>query len=122
MQLLLADAWERIIDILKVQLPVEFFGALKQTIMDATETFVEDLTDFEDLSRRQAFRPRLLITGNPGMGQVQLGPALLHALEGCFICNFDLGTLLSETSKVFSLKVEILCQSSHLKLPVFSYS
>jgi SpoVK/Ycf46/Vps4 family AAA+-type ATPase len=48
----------------------------------------------------RVFRPRMLIAGERGMGQTQLGQAVLHYLEGCQVCSFDLGSLMSETTRV----------------------
>ncbi len=45
-------------------------------------------------------RPRLLIYGPPGMGQSYLGPAALHHLEGFHVQSLDLGSLLSDSTRV----------------------
>lgn len=45
------------------------------------------------------FRPRLLIYGEPGMGQHYIGSAILHYLEGFHIQTFDIGTLLSDSAR-----------------------
>lgn len=50
-------------------------------------------TEFE---RSRIFRPRLLITGKPGMGQTYLASAILNHLEGVHVQNFDLATLLGD--------------------------
>eukprot|EP00189_Rhodosorus_marinus_P000780 CAMPEP_0113957968 /NCGR_PEP_ID=MMETSP0011_2-20120614/3078_1 /TAXON_ID=101924 /ORGANISM="Rhodosorus marinus" /LENGTH=1285 /DNA_ID=CAMNT_0000968617 /DNA_START=628 /DNA_END=4485 /DNA_ORIENTATION=+ /assembly_acc=CAM_ASM_000156 len=41
-------------------------------------------------------RPRLLVCGKPGMGQVQLAPAILHALEGCPVFGIGMTSLFSD--------------------------
>lgn len=48
----------------------------------------------------RTYRPRVLVSGNVGMGQTYLGPAILHHLEGFHVQNFDLGILLSDSSRV----------------------
>lgn len=46
------------------------------------------------------FRPRLLIRGKEGMGQQYLGAALLSKFEGLHVQNFDLPTLLKDSTRV----------------------
>lgn len=41
----------------------------------------------------QALRPRLLVYGVPGLGQAQLGPAILHYCEGCPVHAIDFPSL-----------------------------
>lgn len=48
----------------------------------------------------RTYRPRVLLAGPNGMGQTYLGPAILHHLEGFHIQNFDLGTLLGDSTGV----------------------
>lgn len=45
------------------------------------------------MSKHQALRPRLLICGVQGLGQAQLGPALLHWCEGCPVHAIDYPSL-----------------------------
>ncbi|KAK5715630.1 TAT-binding protein-like protein 7, AAA ATPase [Elasticomyces elasticus] len=45
------------------------------------------------------FRPRLLIHGVQGMGQQYLGAALLSKLEGVHVQNFDMATLMKDSSR-----------------------
>lgn len=56
------------------------YGAQKSSVLD-----------------RPVLRPRLLLCGSPGLGQSQLGPALLHFLEGCPVHAIDLPSLLSDS-------------------------
>jgi SpoVK/Ycf46/Vps4 family AAA+-type ATPase len=53
------------------------------------------------------FRPRLLIQGREGMGQQYLGAALLSKFEGLHVQNFDLPTLMKDSTRV-----------SHFDLPL----
>jgi len=46
------------------------------------------------------FRPRLLIRGLPGMGQQYLGAALLSKFEGLHVQNFDMATLMKDSTRV----------------------
>ncbi|OTB08324.1 hypothetical protein M426DRAFT_19002 [Hypoxylon sp. CI-4A] len=44
----------------------------------------------------RVYRPRLLICGMPGMGQVYISAAILHYLEGVHVQNFDLANILGD--------------------------
>ncbi len=48
----------------------------------------------------RVFRPRLLIHGVQGMGQQYLGAALLSKLEGVHVQNFDMATLMKDSTRV----------------------
>lgn len=50
----------------------------------------------QEFERSRIFRPRLLISGVPGMGQNYLAAAILHHLEGVHVQTLDLATLLGE--------------------------
>lgn len=45
-------------------------------------------------------RPRLAIHGPIGMGQAYVGAAALHHLEGVHVQSLDLGTLMSDSTRV----------------------
>ena len=45
-------------------------------------------------------RPRLVVYGQPGMGQGYIGAAALHYLEGYHIQTLDLGTLMGDSTRV----------------------
>ncbi|KAH8920741.1 AAA-domain-containing protein, partial [Atractiella rhizophila] len=47
----------------------------------------------------RVFRPRLLICGEPGMGQIYVSAAVLHHLEGYHVQSLDLGVLVSDSSR-----------------------
>ncbi|KAK9460269.1 uncharacterized protein V1516DRAFT_676178 [Lipomyces oligophaga] len=53
----------------------------------------------QDFESSRLFRPRILIAGSPGMGQEYLGAAVLQYLEGYHVQNFDLATLLSDSTR-----------------------
>ncbi|KAL2124028.1 hypothetical protein VTJ04DRAFT_393 [Mycothermus thermophilus] len=50
----------------------------------------------QEFERCRIFRPRLLISGAPGMGQNYLASAILHHLEGVHVQTLDLATLLGD--------------------------
>lgn len=53
-----------------------------------------------DFEASRIFRPRLLIRGVEGMGQQYLGAALLSKFEGLHVQNFDLATLIKDSTRV----------------------
>lgn len=81
----------------------------KKKITPLEEALLEDFNDKDGGFKRleaarefqtsRVFRPRLLVHGAPGMGQQYLGAAILHHLEGYHIQPFDLGTVLSDSTK-----------------------
>ncbi|GAA5838303.1 hypothetical protein JCM9279_003193 [Rhodotorula babjevae] len=67
--------------------------------------YVDDGSGFEKEKLMQAFeqlrvfRPRLVICGEPGMGQSYIGAAVLQHLEGFHVQTLDLATLVSDSSR-----------------------
>ncbi|KAE8448152.1 hypothetical protein EG329_009756 [Mollisiaceae sp. DMI_Dod_QoI] len=53
----------------------------------------------QDFEKSRVFRPRLLIGGEPGMGQAYLGGAILDHFEGLFVQSFDLPTIYSDSAR-----------------------
>lgn len=53
----------------------------------------------QEFERSRVFRPRLLIRGEPGMGQQYLASALLNHFEGLHVQAFDLPSLLSSSTQ-----------------------
>ena len=49
--------------------------------------------------KSRIFRPRLLVYGEPDMGQSYIGPAILHHLEKFNVQFFDLASLLGDSTK-----------------------
>lgn len=60
----------------------------------------------------RVYRPRLVVYGQPGMGQGYIGAAALHYLEGYHIQNLDLGTLVGDSTRVIFF--EFCPHSRHL--------
>lgn len=48
----------------------------------------------------RVYRPRVVIHGSVGMGQEFLGAAALHFLEGFHVQSLELGTLMSDSTRV----------------------
>lgn len=67
------------------------YGFLKETLQ-------------RDFEASRIFRPRLLIRGVEGMGQQYLGAAILSKFEGLHVQNFDLPTLLKDSTRVSSIR------------------
>jgi len=54
----------------------------------------------QEFEKSRVFRPRLLICGEPGMGQAYLGGGLLNHFEGLHVQSFDLPTIYSDSARV----------------------
>ncbi|GME37851.1 ATPase AAA+ type core [Neofusicoccum parvum] len=52
-----------------------------------------------DFDQVRVFRPRLLVRGYEGMGQQEIGAALLHKFENTHVQSFDLPSLLGDKDK-----------------------
>ncbi|RDW27639.1 hypothetical protein B0I72DRAFT_98780 [Yarrowia lipolytica] len=69
------------------------------------EEFPDEDGGFARIQRQKLFeksrtcRPKLLISGDTGMGQQYIGSALLHHLEGFHIQQLDLGSLYADSSR-----------------------
>jgi SpoVK/Ycf46/Vps4 family AAA+-type ATPase len=46
------------------------------------------------------YRPRIILHGPVGMGQNYVGPAALHHLEGYHVQSLELGSLMSDSTRV----------------------
>jgi len=55
------------------------------------------LTAFQTL---RVYRPRVVLHGSIGMGQGYVGAAVLHHLEGYHVQSLELGTLMSDSTRV----------------------
>jgi SpoVK/Ycf46/Vps4 family AAA+-type ATPase len=54
----------------------------------------------------RVYRPRVIIHGPVGMGQGYIGAAALHHLEGYHVQSLELGSLLSDSTRV---RLSLLC-------------
>jgi SpoVK/Ycf46/Vps4 family AAA+-type ATPase len=52
------------------------------------------------MENMRVYRPRILLHGPVGMGQNYVGPAALHYLDTFHVQSLDLGTLLSDSTRV----------------------
>ncbi|KXS97949.1 hypothetical protein AC578_3397 [Pseudocercospora eumusae] len=75
--------------------------ALEEAMYDDRddERGFEKETMQRDFEASRVFRPRLLIKGVEGMGQQYLGAALLSKFEGLHVQNFDLATLIKDSTR-----------------------
>jgi SpoVK/Ycf46/Vps4 family AAA+-type ATPase len=64
----------------------------------------------QDFEKSRVFRPRLLIGGEPGMGQAYLGGAILNHFEGLHVQSFDLPTIYSDSARVYVVSLTIYSQ------------
>jgi ATPase family AAA domain-containing protein 2 len=68
------------------------------------------------LETLRVYRPRVVLHGPVGMGQDYIGMAALHHLEGFHVQNLDLGTLLSDSTRVCLLVVSLQACSDYFPL------
>ena len=53
----------------------------------------------QSFEKMRVFRPRLLVHGQPDMGQSQIGAAMLQHLEGFHVQSLDVATLISDSAR-----------------------
>ncbi|KAK4193953.1 hypothetical protein QBC35DRAFT_371486 [Podospora australis] len=97
---LLKNQYKTIVNVLQ-----DIFPRAKKTtaLEEAMYEQIED-SDFgfgrevmhQEFERSRIYRPRLLISGFPGMGQNYLAAAILHHLEGVHIQSMDLASLIGD--------------------------
>ena len=63
-----------------------------------TRAFEKEMMQ-QDFDRSRVYRPRLLISGPPGMGQQYLAIAILHKFERLHVQSLDLPVLYSDTTR-----------------------
>lgn len=72
----------------------------------------------QEFEKSRVFRPRLLIGGEPGMGQAYIGGALLNHFEGLHVQSFDLPTIYSDSTRVIhSIHCLLLPSLTSFSLP-----
>ena len=101
---LLQSLLDRLIKTLEVLLPrPNTTTSLEEAIHESIEDEPDKAFAMEQTKKRfQAgiiFRPRMVIMGNPGMGQHYLAAAVLQHLEKVHLQVFDLATLLSDSAR-----------------------
>ncbi|KAG5363118.1 putative AAA domain-containing protein [Yarrowia sp. B02] len=103
----IAPLLQKTVDQLKDRLDTIVPRKKKLTALEEAlfEEFPDEDGGFARIQRQKLFeksrtcRPKLLITGDTGMGQQYIGSALLHHLEGFHIQQLDLGSLYSDSSR-----------------------
>jgi SpoVK/Ycf46/Vps4 family AAA+-type ATPase len=103
---LLRDQLKKIESILDSLIPIKKKTTALQEAM--YEQYDDDDQGFgretlqQEFEKSRVFRPRLLIGGEPGMGQAYLGGAILNHFEGLHVQSFDLPTIFSDSARVRS--------------------
>ncbi|KAL5530834.1 YTA7 [Sanghuangporus sanghuang] len=99
---LLEDTLERTKTVLEKAIPV----GKKRTALEEAEW--EDEDDEGALEREilmqkmetlRVYRPRVVLHGEPGLGQSYIGSAALHHLEGFHVQTLDLGSLMGDSTR-----------------------
>ncbi|KKY16443.1 putative aaa family [Diplodia seriata] len=80
--------------------PKKKLTALEEAQYDDRDDFGFERENIKrDFEQVRVFRPRLLIRGFEGMGQQEIGSALLHRFENMHVQSFDLPNLLGDRDK-----------------------
>ncbi|QSZ35162.1 hypothetical protein DSL72_008029 [Monilinia vaccinii-corymbosi] len=100
---LLRDQLKKIEEIVDDLIPVKKKTTALQEAMyeqyeDEDQGFGRE-TMQQEFEKSRVFRPRLLIGGEPGMGQAYLGGALLNHFEGLHVQSFDLPTIYADSAR-----------------------
>jgi SpoVK/Ycf46/Vps4 family AAA+-type ATPase len=101
---LLRDQLKEIEDIVDGLIPIKKKTTALQEAM--YEQYEDDDYGFgretlqQEFEKSRVFRPRLLISGEHGMGQAYLGGGLLNHFEGLHVQSFDLPTIYSDSARV----------------------
>ncbi|KAI1500706.1 hypothetical protein F5X99DRAFT_229533 [Biscogniauxia marginata] len=69
----------------------------------------------QEFESSRVFRPRLLISGMPGMGQSYINSAILHYFEGIHVQNFDLPTILGDVRPAEQVLVGLFAEVKRQK-------
>lgn len=114
---LLQDQFDKIVDLLKNILPnkpkiTALEEAMYEPYEDADHGFGRENLQ-QDFDKSRIFRPRLLITGVPGMGQGYIAAAVLHHFERVHVQNLDLATVLGD-GRVSSYPHYLHCSSADM--------
>ncbi|THH05437.1 hypothetical protein EW145_g4792 [Phellinidium pouzarii] len=96
------DVLQRVKEVVEKVLPL----GKKRTALEEAE--YEDEGDEGALEREillqkmemlRVYRPRIVLHGDAGMGQVYIGSAVLHHLEGYHVQTLDLGSLMGDSTR-----------------------
>lgn len=80
--------------------PKKKLTALEEAQYDDRDEFGFERENIKlDFEQVRVFRPRLLIRGFEGMGQQEIGSALLHRFDNMHVQSFDLSNLLGDRDK-----------------------
>ena len=115
---LLQDPLDKLREVVGKVLPV----SKKRTALEEAEW--EDVGGSEGALERELmmqsmetlriYRPRVVLHGPVGMGQSYVAAAALHHLEGYHIQSLDLGSLLSDSTRVCSTQPRFLLRRANV--------
>ncbi|KWU46723.1 AAA-domain-containing protein, partial [Rhodotorula sp. JG-1b] len=83
----------------KVLPPVKRVNVLEEAEFVEVDGGFEKEKMLQSFEQLRVFRPRLIVCGEPGMGQSYVGAAVLHHLEGFHVQTLDLATLVSDSTR-----------------------
>ncbi|EPY53323.1 ATPase with bromodomain protein [Schizosaccharomyces cryophilus OY26] len=98
---LLEDTLDRILSYLGRNMPIPPKVNILEEVMfdDPGEDNFDYQQQLEQFEKLRIYKPRLLICGRKGLGQVSLGPAILQFYEGVHVQSFDMSALLQDSTQ-----------------------
>jgi len=91
-QPLLQSTWHKICERVAAIFPRESKSAAQAALFLDDQQFKQAQT-IKHFQQARVFRPRLLLSGRPGNGQIYLGRALAHMLEGVYVRELSTNTI-----------------------------
>lgn len=118
---LLRDQLAAIEEMLKTVLPIKpkvtaLEEAMYEPYEDSDHGFGRENLQ-QDFDRSRVFRPRLLISGLPGMGQQYVSAAILHHFERVHVQHFDVATILGDGRVSFHPILSKSCTNGKFAAP-----
>ncbi|EPX71462.1 ATPase with bromodomain protein [Schizosaccharomyces octosporus yFS286] len=98
---LLDDSLNRILSYLSKHMPIPPKVNILDEVMydDPGEDDFEYQQKLDQFEKLRIYKPRVLICGQKGLGQVSLGPAVLQYYEGVHVQSFDMSVLLQDSTQ-----------------------
>lgn len=93
---------------------------------ESSEGALERELMMQSMETLRIYRPRVILHGPLGMGQGYIAAAALHFLEGYHVQSLDLGSLMSDSTRVRPIGpvhhcICLILMCRHLRRPSFSY-
>ncbi|KAI0786557.1 hypothetical protein C8Q75DRAFT_721352 [Abortiporus biennis] len=120
---LLQDAVDRTRRVIENVLPAnQKRSALEEAEWEESEEgALEREMLLQSMESLRVYRPRVLLHGPTGMGQAYVAAAALHSLEGYYVHNLDLGTLMGDSTRTVEAAIVQLFADAKRNQPSVLY-